>query len=299
MNIETAKKTDLAAFLDKIGYSPTRISGNDYWYLSPLRNEKTASFKIDRSKNVFYDHGSGEGGNIIDFVVRYHRCTVKQALQKIKEVASGRSLSFQPPKIELPEKSTPGKIKVISAGDITDQTLLNYLNSRKIPLSIASKYCQQVGFELNNKKQLAIGFKNENGGYELRSYYFKGSSTPKEPKLIVEKEGKDLAVFEGFFSFLSFKAMQEKLGVQPSGILVLNSVAFFEKSRELMERHDNIHLFLDNDVTGKHCTAKALKWSSKYKDESHRYSKHKDLNEYLIKGEQPGIKQSRGRGMTR
>ena len=34
-----------------------KINNNDYWYLSPLRNEKEASFKINRSKNTWYDHG--------------------------------------------------------------------------------------------------------------------------------------------------------------------------------------------------------------------------------------------------
>jgi len=31
-----------------------------YWYLSPLREEKEASFKVNRKKNVWYDHGIGK-----------------------------------------------------------------------------------------------------------------------------------------------------------------------------------------------------------------------------------------------
>ena len=59
-----------------------------------------------------------------------------------------------------------------------------------------------------------------------------------------------------------------------------------------MEKHDAIHLFLDRDRAGIKHTENALKWSSKYKDESHHYNQHKDLNEYLIKQNGPQLKES-------
>jgi DNA primase len=51
-----------------------RKSGDEVWYFSPFRNEKTASFKIKMSDNVWYDFGDGAGGNVIDFVMRYKGC---------------------------------------------------------------------------------------------------------------------------------------------------------------------------------------------------------------------------------
>ena len=80
---------------------------------------------------------------------------------------------------------------------------------------------------------------------------------------------------------------------------VLNSVAFFEKSRELMERYTAVHLFLDNDKMGRQCTEKALKWSDKFKDESHRYKIFKDLNQCLVKLNKPELKLRQNRGLTR
>jgi len=291
MNIQEAKKIDLIAFLEKLGYKPTKTIGDDHWYLSPLRNEKTASFKVQSRLNVFYDHGLGNGGNIIDFVKLYYRCSVKEVLQRLKD--GGHVLNT--PLIHPPKTN---KIKIISATEITDPALRNYLHGRKIPLAIANQYCHQVAFEINNKKHYAIGFENDSGGYELRNYYFKGSSSPKEPKLIVQKDSKDLVVLEGFFSFLSFKVLQEKMQFDQSNMLILNSAAFFEKSRERMEQYENIHLFLDNDKMGKQCTEKALQWSHKYKDQSHHYKDHKDINDHLIKLTQPQLKQSRRKGLT-
>ena len=65
-------------YLSRLGYQPTKIKNADYWYLSPLRNEKTASFKINRKLNCWYDHGIGKGGNIIDFAILFHNCTISK-----------------------------------------------------------------------------------------------------------------------------------------------------------------------------------------------------------------------------
>ena len=54
-------------YLEKLGYMPQKIRGNDYWYLSPFRQEKEPSFKVNRKLNAWYDHGTGRGGNIVDF----------------------------------------------------------------------------------------------------------------------------------------------------------------------------------------------------------------------------------------
>ncbi len=63
-----------------------------------------------------------------------------------------------------------------------------------------------------------------------------------------------------------------------------------------MENYSVINLYLDQDKMGIATTEKALKWSDKYKDRSQLYAGFKDLNDYLIDGSQPGLKQSRRQG---
>ena len=53
MNIVQAKKISIIDFLKKEGFSDSHRSGDNYWYLSPLHNEKTASFKVNKSGNVW------------------------------------------------------------------------------------------------------------------------------------------------------------------------------------------------------------------------------------------------------
>ena len=308
MSIAEVKRIDMVEYLERLGYKPAKIRNNDYWYLSPLRDEKTPSFKINRIKNVWYDHGIGKDGTLIDFGKLYYQCTVKDLLSKL-ENEKGIIVSFHPPKNpmagEKKEHSIqPGKITIISSAEINNQTLRNYLHGRQIPLEIARQFCREVRFELYGKKHLAIGFQNPGGGYELRNYYFKGSSTPKKARLIQQKDSSELTVFEGFFSFLSFQAIQQantKLSVELPKLhtdsLVLYSLSFFEKSRELMEKYDTVHLFLDRDKMGISKTEQALQWSGKYIDQSRHYSKFKDLNECLVKSVAPELKQKKSRGM--
>ncbi len=49
-----------------------------------------------------------------------------------------------------------------------------------------------------------------------------------------------------------------------------------------MEKHETIHLYLDNDEAGRKCTSLALKRSPAFKDESKLYQGYKDLNEWMI-----------------
>ena len=65
MNIEKTKKISIIDFLKKEGFSVSRVSGDNYWYLSPLHNEKTASFKVSKKGNVWYDYAKNDGGDII------------------------------------------------------------------------------------------------------------------------------------------------------------------------------------------------------------------------------------------
>jgi DNA primase len=303
ISCKKANDMDLVDYLEKLGHHPTKISRNDYWYLSPLREEKNASFKVNRKLNLWYDHGTGNGGNLVDFGTSFHNCSVKEFLSRLS--GYDFSVSFhQHLAGEKKKNSIDSKIKILSVKEITSTPLLRYLKKRNVDPELSRKFCKEILFELYNKKYRVIGFENNSGGYELRSENFKGSSAPKDIRFIgeniSENEEKNLLVFEGFFSFLSYKTLDQKVKL-PSGpltrrqesFLILNSLSFFEKSRELMEKHDTVRLFLDHDRAGIKYTENALKWSAKYKDESLHYNQYKDLNEYLTKEKYPELKESR------
>ncbi len=284
MNIGQAKQIDLVDYLASLGYNPAKITREEYWYLSPLREERTASFKVDRRLNVWYDHGLGKGGNLVDFGTLYHNCPVKDLLKRLHS-----NLSFhQPPAPALvPAESL---VKIISERNLVSLSLLRYIKQRRVAEEVAKKYCREITFSLHEKKYSAIGFKNNEGGFELRNQWFKGSSSPKAITSF-ENGSKELSVFEGFFNFLSHQTIQQNQFLPVSNYLVLNSASFFEKSKALMEQYDGIRLFLDRDKTGQNCTSQALSWGKKFQDESHLYKGYNDFNEWM---QQIGKSQKKG-----
>ncbi len=278
LSVSEAKEIDIVHFLADLGYEPSKIRNNDYWYFSPLRDEKTPSFKVNRKLNRWYDHGLGKGGNLVDFAILYHGCTVSEFLQNL----SG-NLSLQKPSLQqsITRPEPENQIKILGDFILSSTALLSYLQQRRIPVDIADRYCREVRYELNGKVYYGIGFKNNLGGFEIRNPYFKASSSPKGITTIDNSAG-EVIVFEGFTDFLSFKAIHQQDPEDRFDFVVLNSVSFFETARPFLEKHNTIRLYLDRDTTGQNCSRYALSLSSKYKDESSLYQNHKDFNDWIV-----------------
>src|SRR4051812_25110 len=265
ISLDKARQIDLVDYLSKLGYTPSKIRNLDYWYLSPLREEKTASFKVNRKLNCWYDHGIGKGGNLIDLAILYHNCTVGEFLK-----ALNGHFSFHLPvttPLHKDEDHTDCRIVIVGERTISSLALERYLTQRRIPINVAKEYCKEVCYKLNDKEYYSIGFKNDAGGYELRNQYYKASSSPKDIKTF-DNGAKEAVVFEGFFDFLSFIAIQKNIRPIEADVVVLNSLSFFEKSRPFMEQHELIKLYLDRDESGQNCSHYAMSLSNKYKDES-------------------------------
>ena len=65
MTIEESKNIKLTDYLHSLGYNPIKQQGNSLWYKSPLREEQEPSFKVNTDRNLWYDFGTGKGGNIL------------------------------------------------------------------------------------------------------------------------------------------------------------------------------------------------------------------------------------------
>jgi CHC2 zinc finger/Toprim-like len=293
MNCEEANQIDMVRYLNSIGYQPQKIRRQDHWYLSPFRKEKEPSFKVSRSKNVWYDHGLGKGGTLVDFVMQLNKFSIRDALNEISSFHPQNNFKnsvTRPPvqshqnRLLIDGDATETAIKIIAAKQpIQDLLLCRYLRQRMIEKNIADKYCHEVLFTNsgNPKEYRAIGFKNNAGGYELRNEYFKGSSSPKDITYLDNKVD-NLTVLEGFFDFISYQSINQNQEQELTNFLVLNSLSFFEKSFLLMEKHGSIHLYLDRDAAGIKCTNLALNKSPNFKDESKLYKGYKDLNDWIM-----------------
>lgn len=277
VNCTQANQIDLVTFLAECGYAPARIRGENYWYLSPIRNEKTPSFKIDRRLNRWYDHGIGTGGKLVDLGIRLFGCSVSELLFKLNG-----SFSFhKPAQLPISKAVNLPEIIIKKVLPISSMALIQYLELRKINLEIAAQYCCEVHYSIDSKTYYALGFANDAGGFELRSKYFKGSSNPKGISNI--KNGADeVAVFEGFFDFLSFLTYFQNQSLS-TDYLILNSLSFFDKAIPLLSPYKKKRLYLDRDKSGQYCSRKAQDLNDHYFDESSLYNGCKDFNDFLVK----------------
>lgn len=269
-----ANNIDVVSYLAKLGIEPVKIMNNDFWYLSPLRHEKHASFKVNRRINRWYDFGIGKGGTFIDLAILLHDCSIAELLRSLNEAVPTARLPYQ-----IESISSNSSIAVTKERMIVSSALLQYLERRRIPITLADRFLKEIVFSLHGKQYYALGFKNNSGGWEIRNAYFKSSTSPKDSTLIVQGSNV-LAVFEGVFDFLSFLVLcpDEEVNMD---FLILNSLSFFESRLSLMKGYDRVNLFLDHDGPGENTTLFAKSISPAFIDASSFYKGYKDSNEYL------------------
>lgn len=281
LSYSEARKIPITDYLSGLGFEPAKIRGIDYWYHSPFREERTPSFKVNTHLNVWYDHGTGEGGGILDLGAKLHQCTLQEFLEKLSQGNHNNvSLHRQHIPIEKPEN----KLQVVSVGALTSPDLVQYLNSRGINTETASKYCKEVEFSIGSRVYRAVGFPNQSGAYELRNRWFKGSSSPKDFSFINDGAEK-LSVLEGFMDFLSAVQLNHsefKRFTKDSDFLVLNSLRLLNRCLPLLQSHKEVNLFLDNDLAAREAMKGLKDKGVRFNDASVLYRQHKDVNEYLI-----------------
>ena len=266
-------------------------------YYSPFRDEKTPSFHIDEAANTWYDFGTHEGGGLIDFVCKITGCQRKEAYDWL---ASIRHMIPEEVHTEVIKRAASvGESKVIIEKvneQFSKPALVEYAQSRCISREILDRYCDEVTYSVSSKPGssfFAIGFKNNSGGYVLRSKVAKICSSSDvttlgpDGNLTMEVNSKKVAVFEGFIDFLSLLSYNEK---QEPGhdCCILNSVSNLEKALPWIAGHTNIMIFTDNDNAGRDTYQRITDYVSDSAEEvciydmAELYKGHKDLNDKLV-----------------
>ena len=283
MNIKEIKQIKLQDFLAAMGCKPVKQYGVNLMYLSPLRTEKHASFKVNTEINQWYDFGIGRGGNIIALAeLLYNTSDVSYLIRQIERNAPS-SVSFSLPTIKpiTPQNS----FEHLQVLPLIHPALIKYLEERCIDVETARTMCKELHFDTRGKHYFGIGCPNIAGGYEIRNPFFKGCIAPKGISHFYAEEPKNVCfVFEGFMDLLSFMTLRRKEndGLKRQDYLVLNSVSNIQKALERLSQYDSVRCFLDNDEAGRNAYLQLSKELGKtVTDASTLYNGFKDLNEYL------------------
>lgn len=267
-------------------------------YYSPFRDERTPSFQIDEAKNTWYDYGTSEGGGLFDFVCKLAGITRGEVYDWLASfrhmVPESEYKAVLAPLMQ--RKPQASRIVIDSASHtFTKDKLIEYAQSRAVSKEVLAKYCEEVIYHIDSapdRKFFAIGFKNNSGGYALRSSISKQCSSSDittldySGQMSREVTSDKVIVFEGFMDFLSW-ITEVKQQTPQYDCCILNSVSNVAKALPWIMEHRNIAAFMDNDQAGRETLQKIIDSVSESThdvcvyDMARLYEGYNDLNEKL------------------
>lgn len=156
MTIEEAKQVRIVDFLAQLGHHAQYIKSDQYWYLSPLRDEQSPSFKVNDRLNEWYDFGAATGGDLVELgKYLYQTESVSEVLAYI-----GRHSSDMPlPKVRfqaLPPRPVESDMKNLIVVPLRHHALYSYLQSRKIDADIGRMFCKEIHYELRDRHYVQV-----------------------------------------------------------------------------------------------------------------------------------------------
>ena len=283
--IQELKQISIIGFLRYRGIIPIKISGNEYWYLSLLRNENTASLSVNLTKNVFKDFGDDSSkGSIIDLVMMLDKISFPDACKVLEGYDGKREKEGGENSFSLSRQTSKSKIQdyqITAVKDLQHPALISYVESRKISFQNAFKYLHEIHYTNAKGKFFGVGYQNECGGYVVRSKIMKHPINVGNTgiKTFAVPNSKNVAVFEGMFDFLS--ACEFYKGCPTMTAIILNSTSNLKLALPSISQYEKVFCYLDNDDAGFKALDKLRQEGINIFDTSHVYKPFNDFNEFL------------------
>lgn len=260
MNIEQAKAIPIVKILENLNLKPSRILPHESWFLSPWREEKTASLHVHNEKNLWFDFGEAVGGDVIKLVQEILKGqgkanSVSDALSWLDNTMGGNVVYLPIKNVRTREPKQPA-LSLEKIGPIQNSRLLGYLDSRGIPVSVASKATKQaVVLNANTDKRFsALAWKNEHNGYELTNPLFKGTVGEKTISFIrgTEVDPEAIHFFEGMMDYLTVVTRHEGRRFR-NDCIILNSVSNIPHVMPYLYQYGYSvgYTWMDNDEAGR------------------------------------------------
>ena len=221
------------------GYVKLQKKGSSYFGLCPFHNEKSPSFSVSRSKQMYYCFGCGAGGNVFTFLMEYENFSFVEAVQFLADRAG-----VELPKIEYSkEAKEKADLKALLLEINKAAAQYFYVQLKSEQGKTAHTYLTERGLSEDTIKAFGLGYSNKYSDDLYRYLRNKGYSEDliRQAGLIStdEKNG----VYDKFWNRVMFPIMDVNNRVIGFGGRVmgdgspkyLNSkeTKLFDKSRNL------------------------------------------------------------------
>ena len=168
-------------------YVSLKRKGRNYFGLCPFHNEKSPSFSVSETKQIFHCFGCGAGGDVIGFLKKIENIEFKDAVEMLAERAN-----ITLPKIETTkeeQKMAMLKEKVYQINEIAAQYF--HENLYKPTAKPAQEYVKKRRLDNNTLKKFQIGYSgNFDELYrELRKRGFNDEEIFESKLVLMSKNG--------------------------------------------------------------------------------------------------------------
>ncbi|MGY3212447.1 CHC2 zinc finger domain-containing protein [Mucilaginibacter sp. HD30] len=288
------EQASIVTLLNALGYQPVKKSGKEHMYRSMLRDgDNTPSFTVDDRIGAWFDHGSGKGGNIIDFGLAYWRdLDFKGVVEKIQQVCN-TPLPVKEYRPRMPVKVRNYKVDQVKPIG-THPAITSYLKGRGV-LEVAGGRLSELYYHVLNdqgekKCFFAAGWKNEAGSWEVRNKFFKGCLGSKAITF-VPGDTRHAAIFEGYINYLSW--LTENRAAKES-VIILNTLSLLREGIVKATQFSKLDVYFDRDIAGFQAAREFIKALPYADDRSSAFQGFNDYNDKIVAVSALVLKADRG-----
>ena len=151
---EVRQKNDIVDVVS--GYVRIKQKGANYVGLCPFHNEKTGSFSVSPSRQIFKCFGCGIGGNVFTFVMQYENYTFVEAMKMLAERAG-----IKLPEAEYDENAKKAMNKKARIMELNkDAANYFYFQLRAPQGEVGMRYFKNRELSDETMKKFALGYAN-------------------------------------------------------------------------------------------------------------------------------------------
>jgi len=134
------------------GYLPLKKAGQNWRGLCPFHSEKTPSFMVNPSKQIFHCFGCGTGGDVIGFVMKYENLTFGETLRLLAKKAG----------VRLGEEYYRDSGEKETLKEIHSEAL-KFFRENLRGSTVASAYIEARGIRPETAEEFSLGYAGKGG----------------------------------------------------------------------------------------------------------------------------------------
>jgi DNA primase len=151
---------DAARIVDVIqDFVPLKKRGVNYLGLCPFHNEKTPSFTVSPTKEIFKCFGCGKVGNVVNFIMEHEHLTYPEALKYLAGKYHIEVIEKERSPEELEKQNERESLLVITS--YASRYFIQNLYHSDEGISVGLSYFKERGFRQDTLKKFEVGYSLE------------------------------------------------------------------------------------------------------------------------------------------